>query len=79
MASRRARTRSRGRSTKRDGGLRAGMASNTVGWALCNVDFTVSQEGKVITQPYRALLVLLQESGGWKLVQAHFSNGVPDR
>ena len=50
-----------------------------VGWAMTNLDFSVVFEGKTVTQPYRALLVYAKRGDAWKLVQAHFSNGIPDQ
>jgi ketosteroid isomerase-like protein len=62
------------------GALRGALApSGTVGWVAGNVDFTVTVPGgEKVTQPYRMLLVCLREGEAWKVVQAHFSNGVPD-
>lgn len=61
------------------GDVSAGLAPNgLVGWVFANLDFSVTFEGQTITQPYRSLTVHLNEGGAWRIVQAHFSNGVPN-
>jgi hypothetical protein len=61
-----------------NGGLHAAVApSGTVGFLAGNLDVSFTMEGNTLTQPYRALFVYLQEADGWKLVQSHFSNGLP--
>jgi ketosteroid isomerase-like protein len=62
---------------KKHGDLRVGIApGGRVGWVLANADLSVDVDGNVITQPFRAMLVYVDEGGEWRLVQAHFSNGV---
>lgn len=59
-----------------DGEPHAALApSGTLGFVAANFDAGFTIEGDQLSQPYRGLLVYLQEEGGWKLVQAHFSNG----
>lgn len=62
---------------KKHGDLRVGIApGGRVGWVLANCDLSADVDGNVITQPFRAMLVYVDEGGEWRLVQAHFSNGV---
>jgi hypothetical protein len=65
---------------KRDGEMRVGIApGGGVGWVLANLDFSVEvAEGQRVAQPYRVMLVYVEEGGEWRIAQAHFSNGVPD-
>jgi ketosteroid isomerase-like protein len=65
---------------KRNGEMRVGIApGGKVGWVLANLDLSVEvAAGQRVSQPYRAMLVYADEGGEWRLVQAHFSNGVPD-
>ncbi len=61
----------------RRGGVHAGVAPNgRVGWVAANIDMTASEGGKKVNVPTRGLMVYLNESGLWRMVQAHFSNGV---
>ena len=62
-----------------NGGMHAKLApSGTVGFLAANLDMGMTLEGVgTVSQPYRALFVYLQEEGGWRLVQSHFSNGLP--
>jgi ketosteroid isomerase-like protein len=53
------------------------VPSGTLGFVAANFDAGFTIEGNRLTQPYRGLLVYLQEDGGWRLVQSHFSNGLP--
>lgn len=62
---------------KKHGDIRVGVApGGHVGWVLANVDLAVDVDGNVITEPFRAMLVYVEEDGEWRLVQAHLSNGV---
>jgi hypothetical protein len=56
------------------GDVRAALTPDgELGWVAANV--TLMNRDAV--QPYRVLSVFLQEGGAWKLVQTHFSNGLP--
>lgn len=60
------------------GGIRAGVvASGTAAWLATNLDFRMTTPNGTVTQPYRALVVFLKEGGAWRMVQTHFSNGMP--
>ncbi|MDQ3367661.1 MAG: nuclear transport factor 2 family protein [Myxococcota bacterium] len=53
-------------------GVRAGLASATVGWVAANVDG--SSQGKAASaSPYRVLAIYEKSPTAWKLVQLHFS------
>jgi uncharacterized protein (TIGR02246 family) len=61
----------------RRGGLRAGVAPNgRLGWVAANIDLTALSDGKKVKVPTRALMVYLNDGGLWRMVQAHFSNGI---
>ena len=56
------------------GDVRAALTPDgELGWVAANV--TLMNRDAV--QPYRVLSVFRQEGGAWKLVQTHFSNGLP--
>ena len=45
------------------------------GWGAANVEFTdADRDGTQVTQTFRVLVAWLQESGGWRMVQSHWSN-----
>jgi hypothetical protein len=55
-------------------------AAPRIGWAALNVDFTTRTRAATdVTQTFRVLAILVQEPGGWKLVQTQWSNGGPVR
>jgi ketosteroid isomerase-like protein len=65
-------------SISRKGGVRARVIGE-FGWVLTNIELKAQPEdGKQLVFPLRTLVVYAREGGGWKLVQAHFSNGVPN-
>ena len=45
------------------------------GWGAANVEFTdADRDGTQVTQTFRVLVAWVQESGGWRMVQSHWSN-----
>jgi len=45
------------------------------GWGAANVEFTdADRDGTEVTQTFRVLVAWVQESGGWRMVQSHWSN-----
>lgn len=62
----------------RRGGARASVAGE-FGWVMANVEIKVTPEGgNELVVPLRSLAVYQHEAAGWKLLQGHFSNAVPN-
>lgn len=55
----------------------AGRAGDRIGWAACNVDFTMTLDGADVTQTFRVLAVFVRERDGWRIVLAQWSNAGP--
>lgn len=52
-----------------------GYEQGGVGWAVDQPTCVLGEEARI---PLRATAVFRQEGGGWKIVNAHLSFGVPD-
>jgi hypothetical protein len=52
-----------------------GTVGGKGGWGAANVEFTdADRDGTQVTQTFRVLVAWVQESGGWRMVQSHWSN-----
>jgi ketosteroid isomerase-like protein len=54
------------------------LISEESGWVGANVEAIISDMGKPVRCPVRALFVYRKEQDRWAIVHAHLSVGIPD-
>jgi hypothetical protein len=53
------------------------LVTEHAGWAAANVDYTLVVNKTPLTQTFRVLALLLEDSTGWKVVAMQWSNAGP--